>query len=222
MLTQPCWRDALGPEFEKPYMKGLMAFLEGEIQAGKDVFPARDRWFAALEATSLANVRCVVLGQDPYPTPGNAHGLSFSVQPGVAVPRSLRNIYKELESDLGIPQASHGDLRSWAKQGVLLLNDTLTVESGNAGSHQKQGWNQFTDRVIELLNERRAGVVFILWGAFAQKKGRRIDRERHLVLESAHPSPLSARRGFFGSGHFSKANAYLVANGQPPIDWALP
>ena len=220
-MKQPCWRAALGAEFQKPYMQRMMAFLESEELAGKEIFPSRDRWFAALDAVPLRNVRVCVIGQDPYPTPGHAHGLSFSVQRGVGIPRSLRNIYRELEDDLGIAPASHGCLESWAAQGVLLLNDTLTVESGQAGAHQKKGWSEFTDRAIEAINEQCEHVVFMLWGAFAQKKGARIDRGRHLVLESVHPSPLSARRGFFGCKHFSKANEYLEAQGRAPVSWAL-
>jgi len=221
MLKQPCWRAALGEEFDKPYMVKLMNFLAAEIAAGRDIFPSFDRWFAALDETPLTRVSVAILGQDPYPTPGHAHGLSFSVQPGVGIPRSLRNIYRELEDDLGISPASHGHLLPWARQGCLLLNDTMTVESGQAGSHQKKGWSEFTDRVIEELNEQGEHIVFMLWGAHAQKKGAMVDRERHLVLESAHPSPLSARRGFFGCKHFSKANAYLRANGKAEINWAL-
>lgn len=221
MLKQSCWRAVLGPEFEKPYMQRLMAFLEAEELAGKEVFPSRDRWFAAFDKTPLKSLSVVIVGQDPYPTPGHAHGLSFSVQPGVGTPRSLRNIYRELEDDLGISPASHGCLESWATQGVLLLNDTLTVESGRAGAHQKMGWSEFTDRAIEAINEQCEGVVFMLWGAFAQKKGARIDRTRHFVLESVHPSPLSARRGFFGCKHFSKANAYLEAKGRAAVNWSV-
>lgn len=221
MLKQPCWNSALGAEFNKPYMKNLITFLDAEELSGKVVFPSRDRWFAALDETPLKNVSVVIAGQDPYPTPGHAHGLSFSVQRGVGIPRSLRNIYRELEDDLGIAPASHGCLESWAAQGVLLLNDTLTVESGQAGAHQKKGWSEFTDRTIDVVNEQCEHVVFMLWGAHAQKKGARIDRGRHLVLESVHPSPLSARRGFFGCKHFSKANEYLKANGRRPVDWSL-
>lgn len=221
MLKQPCWSDALGVEFKKPYMQDLMTFLAAEELAGKVIFPSRDRWFAALDETPLKNLAVVILGQDPYPTPGHAHGLSFSVQRGVGIPRSLRNIYRELESDLGIAPASHGCLEAWAEQGVLLLNDTLTVESGQAGAHQKKGWSEFTDRIIDTINEQCEQVVFMLWGAHAQKKGARIDRGRHLVLESVHPSPLSARRGFFGCKHFSKANEYLKSHGKSPVDWSL-
>jgi uracil-DNA glycosylase len=221
MLKQPCWSDALGVEFKKPYMQDLMTFLAAEELAGKVIFPSRDRWFAALDETPLKNLAVVILGQDPYPTPGHAHGLSFSVQRGVGIPRSLRNIYRELESDLGIAPASHGCLEAWAAQGVLLLNDTLTVESGQAGAHQKKGWSEFTDRIIDTINEQCEQVVFMLWGAHAQKKGVRIDRGRHLVLESVHPSPLSARRGFFGCKHFSKANEYLKSHGKSPVDWSL-
>lgn len=221
MLKQPCWNSALGAEFDKPYMRDLIAFLDAEEAAGKAIFPSRDRWFAAFDETPLKSLAVVCAGQDPYPTPGHAHGLSFSVQHGVGIPRSLRNIYREIEDDLGIAPASHGCLESWGSQGVLLLNDTLTVESGRAGSHQKKGWSTFTDQAIDVVNEQCENVVFLLWGNFAQKKGARIDRSRHMVLESVHPSPLSARRGFFGCKHFSKANEYLKAHGKPEIDWAL-
>lgn len=220
-LIQPSWSETLGQELARPYMKSLSDFLTSEELSGKQVFPRREHWLAAFDRTPLDKVAVVIVGQDPYPTPGHAHGLSFSVQQGVGIPRSLRNIYRELESDLGIAPASHGCLESWADQGVLLLNDTLTVESGLAGAHQKKGWSAFTDKAIELVNERCEHVVFLLWGAFAQKKGARIDRSKHLVLEGVHPSPLSARRGFFGCQHFSKANAYLAAHDRPAIDWSL-
>jgi uracil-DNA glycosylase len=219
MLKQACWNAALGKEFEKPYMRSLMNYLEGEMLAGKAVLPKPSQWFAALDAVPLGAVKCVIAGQDPYPTPGHAHGLSFSVEPGIGIPRSLRNIYKELEADIGMPAPQHGNLLEWARQGVLLLNDTLSVEAGSAGAHQGRGWSEFTDRVIDVVNEQRDGVVFMLWGGFAQKKGRRISRERHLVLECAHPSPLSARRGFFGCRHFSRANAFLEGRGQGGIRW---
>ncbi len=221
MLKHPCWNNALGGEFRKPYIQNLMTFLAAEELAGKDIFPSRDRWFAAFDETPLSALSVVIAGQDPYPTPGHAHGLSFSVQRGVGIPRSLRNIYRELEDDLGIASASHGCLESWAAQGVLLLNDTLTVESGQAGAHQKKGWSEFTDHAIEAINDQCEHVVFMLWGAHAQKKGARINRGRHLVLESVHPSPLSARRGFFGCKHFSKANEYLREHGKGEIDWVV-
>jgi uracil-DNA glycosylase len=178
--------------------------------------------FNALNSTPLDQVRVVILGQDPYHNPGQAHGLCFSVLPGVAPPPSLLNIYKELERDLGLLPPAHGCLQSWAEQGVLLLNAVLTVERFKAASHQGKGWERFTDRIVSVLNERKDGLVFLLWGAYAQKKGQIISRKRHLVLESAHPSPLSAYRGFLGNGHFSKTNIWLGEHGQAPINWQLP
>lgn len=216
------WKALLQPEFERDYMRQLRAFLLQEKQAGKQVFPAGRDMFNALNSTPFDQVRVVILGQDPYHGPGQAHGLCFSVQPGVEIPPSLRNIYKELASDLGIAPARHGCLQSWAAQGVLLLNAVLSVEAGRAGSHQGRGWEQFTDRIIALLNERREHLVFMLWGSHAQKKGQFIDRSRHLVLESPHPSPLSASRGFLGNRHFSRANQYLQAQGRAPADWRVP
>ncbi len=215
------WKALLQPEFERDYMRQLRAFLLQEKQAGKQVFPAGRDMFNALNSTPFDQVRVVILGQDPYHGPGQAHGLCFSVQPGVEIPPSLRNIYKELASDLGIAPARHGCLQSWAAQGVLLLNAVLSVEAGRAGSHQGRGWEQFTDRIIALLNERREHLVFMLWGSHAQKKGQFIDRSRHLVLESPHPSPLSASRGFLGNRHFSRANQYLQAQGRAPADWRV-
>jgi uracil-DNA glycosylase len=215
------WKVLLQPEFERDYMRQLRAFLQQEKQAGKFVYPAGRDMFNALNSTPFDSVRVVVLGQDPYHGPGQAHGLCFSVQPGVDIPPSLRNIYKELASDLGIAAARHGCLQSWAAQGVLLLNAVLSVEAGRAGSHQGRGWEQFTDRIIALLNERRQHLVFMLWGSPAQKKGQFIDRSRHLVLESPHPSPLSASRGFLGNRHFSRANQYLLAQGRDAVDWRV-
>ncbi len=215
------WKALLQPEFERDYMRQLRAFLLQEKQAGKQVFPAGRDMFNALNSTPFDQVRVVILGQDPYHGPGQAHGLCFSVQPGVEIPPSLRNIYKELASDLGIAPARHGCLQSWAAQGVLLLNAVLSVEAGRAGSHQGRGWEQFTDRIIALLNEHREHLVFMLWGSHAQKKGQFIDRSRHLVLESPHPSPLSASRGFLGNRHFSRANQYLQAQGRAPVDWRV-
>ncbi len=203
-------------------MADLCAFLKAERDAGVDVFPPRADRFAALDLTPLDRVRVVILGQDPYHGAGQAHGLCFSVKPGVRVPPSLVNIYKELDSDLGIPRAGHGYLRHWAEQGVLLLNTTLTVRAGVAGSHAGRGWERFTDAVIRLVDAGPEPVVFMLWGAQAQKKAAFVDATRHCVLRSVHPSPLSARGGFFGSRPFSRANAFLVAHGRPPIDWALP
>ena len=218
----PTWLDPLRSEFGQPYMAALRAYLVAEREAGKRIFPPPGQWFAALDLTPLDDVRVVILGQDPYHGEGQAHGLCFSVQPGTRVPPSLVNIYKELESDLGIPRARHGFLEHWARQGVLLLNAVLTVEMARAASHQKRGWEHFTDAVIRLVNEKSDPVVFMLWGAYAQRKAAFVDTDRHLVLKAAHPSPLSAHNGFLGCRHFSKANAFLKERGQKPIDWALP
>lgn len=215
------WKAHLSPEFHSDYMKSLSVFLRSEKQQGKQIYPAGDEIFNALNSTPLPNVKVVILGQDPYHGPGQAHGLCFSVRKNVALPPSLRNIYKEIESDLNIPMAKTGCLQSWAEQGVLLLNSVLTVEAGLAASHQRKGWEIFTDRIVQLLNEERENLVFLLWGNYAQKKGQIIDRHRHLVLESVHPSPLSASRGFFGNHQFSKANAYLAEHGLTPIDWRI-
>ncbi|CCF20298.1 Uracil-DNA glycosylase [Pseudorhizobium banfieldiae] len=216
------WRQALAPEFGNPYMSELRRFLMSEKEAGKRIFPKAGEYFRALDLTPLDQVKVVILGQDPYHGLGQAHGLCFSVQPGVRIPPSLVNIYKELQSDLGIPPASHGFLEHWARQGVLLLNSVLTVEEAQAASHQRRGWERFTDAVIRAVNERCDGVVFLLWGSYAQKKAAFVDRDRHLVLRAPHPSPLSAHNGFFGSRHFSQANAFLVSKGRQPIDWKLP
>ncbi len=216
------WRQALEPEFGNPYMSELRRFLVSEKEAGKRIFPKGGEYFRALDLTPLDEVKVVILGQDPYHGPGQAHGLCFSVQPGVRIPPSLVNIYKELKSDLGIEPARHGFLEHWARQGVLLLNSVLTVEEARAASHQGKGWERFTDAVIRTVNERCDGVVFMLWGAYAQKKAAFVDRARHLVLRAPHPSPLSAHNGFFGSRHFSQANAFLVSRGRQPIDWRLP
>ena len=219
---EPGWLSVLEGEFDKPYMKELKGFLQQEKSSGKRIYPPGSLWFNAFNSTPFDEVRVVILGQDPYHGPRQAHGLCFSVQPGIRIPPSLMNIYKELESDLGITPAPHGCLESWAKQGVLLLNATLTVEQGRAGAHQGKGWEQFTDAAIHALNDRKEHLVFMLWGSYAQKKGAFIDTGKHLVLKSTHPSPLSAHRGFLGCRHFSKANAYLRETGQAPIDWALP
>ena len=218
----PSWYKVLGEEFNKGYMRELRQFLVAQKKSGKAIYPPGSQWFAAFNHTPFDRVRVVILGQDPYHGPRQAHGLCFSVLPGVKVPPSLANMYQEMQEDLGIAPANHGCLTSWAKQGVLLLNATLTVEQANAGAHQGKGWEQFTDRAIRALNDQREGVVFLLWGSYAQKKGAFIDQSRHLVLKSVHPSPLSAYRGFFGCKHFSKTNDYLQKNGQPPIDWQLP
>lgn len=216
------WLAALGDEFDQPYMQQLREFLKAEKAQQKVVFPHSSDCFNALNFTPLDQVKVVILGQDPYHGSNQAHGLSFSVKPGVKVPPSLMNIYKELQADLGIAPANHGYLESWARQGVLLLNAVLTVEMAKAASHQGKGWEQFTDRIIHILNDQHEGLVFMLWGSYAQKKGAFIDRQRHLVLQSPHPSPLSAHRGFLGCRHFSQANDYLRQQGKPPIDWRLP
>lgn len=216
------WLSALDDEFSREYMGTLREFLLEQKAAGKRVFPAGKEIFNALNYTPFEQTRVVILGQDPYHGPGQAHGLCFSVKPGVALPPSLINIYKELQADVGFEPPGHGCLTHWARQGVLLLNSVLTVEAGKAASHQGKGWERFTDSVISLLNEKRSGLVFILWGSYAQKKGAFIDRNRHLVLQSPHPSPLSASRGFFGNHHFSKTNEYLRGQGYEPIDWQLP
>jgi uracil-DNA glycosylase len=222
----PSWLEPLRPEFDSPYMASLKAWLVAEKAAGKRVFPKGNEWFRALDLTALEDVRVVILGQDPYHGEGQAHGLCFSVQPGVRPPPSLVNIYKEMVSDLGTPPARHGFLEHWAQQGVLLLNAVLTVQMGMAASHRGRGWETFTDAVIRLINARAEPVVFMLWGSYAQKKAAFVDSVdrggRHLVLKAAHPSPLSAHAGFFGCKHFSKANAFLESHGQKPIDWALP
>lgn len=222
ILLEPSWLERLRSEFDQDYMKQLKAFLQQEKAAGKTILPASSQWFAALNATPFERVKVVVIGQDPYPTPGHAHGLCFSVQPSVRpLPKSLVNIYQELADDLGIRNQS-GYLMPWAEQGVLLLNAVLTVEAGNTNSHHGKGWERFTDAAIQALNERHEHCVFVLWGAYAQKKGALIDRQRHTIISSAHPSPLSAYRGFFGSKPFSRINEALRAHQQSPIKWQLP
>lgn len=217
----PSWLTHLEPEFQRPYMQHLKAFLVQQKQQGKVIYPESKNIFNAFNTTPLERVKVVIIGQDPYHGPGQAHGLCFSVKPGVPAPPSLKNIFKELERDLNMPVPSHGCLQSWAEQGVLLLNATLTVEQGRAGSHQGKGWEEFTDRAIQLVNEHCSGVVFLLWGSYAQKKGQWVDPHKHLILRSPHPSPLSAHRGFIGNGHFSNANAYLQQQGKTPIDWRI-
>lgn len=216
------WQQLLKEISETPNYQSLMAFLDQRTAEGVQIYPPQDQWFRALELTPLDSTRVVILGQDPYHQAGQAHGLSFSVLPGIQVPPSLRNIYKELSSDLGIAAPEHGFLESWAEQGVLLLNAVLTVEDSNANAHQGKGWESVTDRIIQQVNERSTGKVFILWGSYAQKKANMIDQTKHLVIQSPHPSPLSAHRGFFGSQPFSKANAWLAENGFSEINWELP
>lgn len=218
---EPTWKQVLGDEFDKPYMLALRQFLRQEKQSGKQIFPPGPDIFNALNSTPFDKVRVVILGQDPYHGPGQAHGLCFSVQRGVATPPSLQNIYKELKADLGLEIPSHGNLSAWAEQGVLLLNAVLTVQAGNANSHQGKGWELFTDQIVALLNARRENLVFMLWGSYAQRKGAMIDRKRHLVLQSPHPSPLSAHRGFLGNRHFSSANRYLADHRLPVINWKV-
>jgi uracil-DNA glycosylase len=215
------WKHPLQSEFDSDYMVELRQFLVTERKAGKIIYPRASLWFHALDMTPLDQVRVVILGQDPYHGQGQAHGLCFSVQDGVKPPPSLVNIYKELKSDLDISRPAHGNLEAWANQGVLLLNSVLTVESGLAASHQGKGWERFTDAIIRLVNAQTRPIVFILWGNYAQKKATFVDRSRHCVLSSAHPSPLSAHNGFFGSKPFSKANGFLESQGQAPIDWSL-
>ena len=213
------WLEAVGDEFAKPHMLALREFIGEEVASGATVRPPPPLFFAALDRTPLPSVRAVIIGQDPYFNPGQAHGLSFSVPRDVAIPSSLRNIHVELVADLGIPRPGHGSLEAWADRGVLMLNSILSVRQGAKASHAGRGWEQFTDRVVKAVNDRPGRVAFVLWGAYAQKKATAVDRSRHLVVASAHPSGLSAYRGFFGSRPFSKVNAFLEANGGRPIDW---
>ncbi len=214
------WYKRLGPEFEKPYMQSLRKFLQNEKKSGKIIFPKGTEIFRALDLTPFDSVKVVILGQDPYHGPDQAHGLCFSVNKGVPKPPSLQNIFKELKADLNIEPRVDGDLSGWAKQGVLLLNSTLTVEMGLAGSHQKKGWEIFTDHVVQSLNESQHPIVFVLWGAYAQQKGMLITNPKHMFIKSPHPSPLSSHRGFFGSKPFSKVNSFLEKNRMKPIDWS--
>ena len=218
MKIEQSWKEQLALEFDKEYFKSLTDFVRQEYQS-TTVYPPGSYIFNAFEHCPFDKVKVVILGQDPYHEPGQAHGLSFSVQDGIPYPPSLVNIFKELESDLGKPMPSSGNLLRWADQGVLLLNATLTVRAHLAGSHQNRGWETFTDAVIHKLADNRSHLVYILWGSYAQKKGAFIDASHNLVIKSAHPSPLAAYRGFFGSKPFSKANDYLIATGQEPIDW---
>ncbi|MEA2120155.1 uracil-DNA glycosylase [Halovibrio sp. HP20-50] len=216
------WNKWLGSEFQADYMRSLKDFLAQQKAAKKIIYPHSSQWFRAFELTPLSDVKVVILGQDPYHGPNQAHGLCFSVQPGVPVPPSLANIYKELATDVGFTPVRHGHLEAWAKQGVLLLNTSLTVEQGNAASHRGKGWERFTDRAIETVSEHAPPCVFLLWGSHARQKKALIDQQRHLILEAPHPSPLSAHRGFFGTRHFSQANQFLQALGRTPITWQLP
>lgn len=220
-MIEQSWMAVLGEEFEKPSMQQLRTFLREQKDQRKIIYPKTSDVFQAFALTPFDQVKVVLLGQDPYHGPNQAHGLCFSVQPGIKCPPSLVNMYKELKSDLGIPISGNGCLIPWAQQGVLLLNSVLTVESGRAGSHQGKGWELFTDRVIELLNTEKTGLVFLLWGAYAHRKGQLIDHQKHCVLQTTHPSPFSAHQGFLGSKPFSKTNAYLEARGQSPIDWQI-
>ncbi len=219
---EPSWKARIGDYLLRPEMQALAQFLRAEKQAGKRIFPPGPEIFAAFEHTPFEVVRVVIIGQDPYHGAGQAHGLCFSVRPGVRVPPSLENIFKELQREPGIPRPDHGCLTPWAERGVLLLNSVLTVEEGRAGAHANRGWEGFTDAAIDALNREREGLVFLLWGSYAQRKGQLIDTARHCVLKSVHPSPLSAHRGFLGCGHFAAANRYLQGRGEPPMDWSLP
>ncbi|MFY7993482.1 MAG: uracil-DNA glycosylase [Bacteriovoracaceae bacterium] len=215
------WKSALASEFDEPYMIGLHKFLENEAEAGKVIYPKKSDIFAAFNLTPFDNVKVVIIGQDPYHGPGQAHGLSFSVPRGVKIPPSLVNIYKELKDDLGITPPDHGHLEEWAHQGVLLLNNVLTVEDSKAGSHHGQGWEKFTDKVIEVLNQKKENLVFILWGSPAQKKAAAVDAKKHFILKSVHPSPLSSYRGFFGSKPFSQTNEFLRSKKIKEIEWKI-
>lgn len=215
------WKAVLEDEFQKPYFAELKQFLVNEIGAGKKIYPLPLQIFHAFEKCPFYQVKVVILGQDPYHGENQAHGLCFSVNKGVRLPPSLQNIYKELQHDLGINISTHGNLEQWAEQGVLLLNAVLSVRAGSPTSHANKGWEQFTDRVIKEISDRRAGVIFLLWGKYAQKKGEIIDRKKHFVLEAPHPSPYSAHSGFFGCKHFSKTNEILTSQGKEPIDWQI-
>ena len=219
---EPTWKARIGEWFAREDMQQLSAYLRQRRAAGATIYPPGKQIFAAFDATPFDAVKVVVLGQDPYHGPGQAHGLCFSVQPGVPVPPSLDNIYKELARDVGFQRPTHGCLLPWATQGVLLINSVLTVEAGTPGAHQRKGWEGFTDHVVDVLNRERENLVFLLWGSYAQAKGKVIDTRRHRVLRAPHPSPLSAYRGFLGCGHFSAANQFLIRTGQAPIDWSLP
>lgn len=221
VAIESSWKEHLSAEFEQPYFSDIVHFLKSEKAAGKVIYPPGRQIFNAFDTTPFSKVKVVIIGQDPYHNPGQAHGLCFSVADGIPAPPSLVNIYKEIESDLGIPPARTGNLEKWAKQGVLLLNASLTVEENKANSHSQIGWHRFTDSVIKKVSDERPHVVFLLWGRFAQNKETLVDTNKHLVLKAAHPSPLSAYNGFFGCHHFSKTNAWLQQMGEQPIDWQL-
>jgi len=221
-LTEPSWKNALKDEFNQNYMKTLEQFLQQEQDAGKNILPQLSLWFNALNTTPISKVKVLILGQDPYPTQGHAHGLCFSaLDPINPLPKSLQNIYKELKSDLNIDNTHTANLQAWAEQGVLLLNAVLTVEEGKANAHKNRGWERFTDKIIEVVNEECDNVVFVLWGNYAQKKAKLIDASKHLIIQDPHPSPLSAYRGFWGSKPFSRINSYLEAHKRETIDWQL-
>ena len=222
LLLDKTWKQLLAEEWSRPYMQELQSFLVREKASGKTIYPPEEHVFAALNLTPFEKVKVVIIGQDPYHGPDQAHGLSFSVQKGIKTPPSLNNIFKELQDDLNLSPPQHGNLQHWASQGVLLLNNVLTVESGHAASHSHQGWEEFTDQIIKLLNEKKRHLVFILWGSPAQKKAAQVDSQKHFILKSVHPSPLSSYRGFFGSKPFSKTNEYLISQGLAPISWNLP
>ena len=222
LKLEPSWKARIGDYLQRPDMQALSEFLRAELKAGKTIYPPPKKIFAALDTTPFDAVKVVIIGQDPYHGPNQAHGLCFSVMPGVAIPPSLDNMLKEIGQDFGYPRPDHGCLIPWAKQGVLLLNSVLTVERGRPESHKGKGWEGFTDAIVDHLNRERENLVFLLWGSYAQAKGKLVDPRRHLVLKAPHPSPLSAHRGFFGCGHFSKANKWLAEHGLTPIDWQLP
>jgi uracil-DNA glycosylase len=222
LKLEPSWKARVGDYLARPDMQKLSEFLRAELRAGKTIYPPPKKIFAALDTTPFDDVKVVIIGQDPYHGPNQAHGLCFSVMPGVQIPPSLENMLKEIQTDVGIPRPEHGCLISWARQGVLLLNSVLTVERGRPESHKGKGWEGFTDAVVDHLNRERENIVFLLWGSYAQAKGKLVDGRRHLALKAPHPSPLSAHRGFFGSGHFSKANKWLQEHNLNPIDWRLP
>ena len=220
-VTALTWKDVLAAEKQKPYFKAILEFLNSEYSKGNVIYPEKEDIFNALKLTDFSDVKVVIIGQDPYHGPKQAHGLCFSVRDGVRPPPSLINIYKEIHTDLGLPIPKRGNLESWAEQGVLLLNATLTVQAHNPGSHSKIGWQTFTDKIIEVLNDHPQPIVYLLWGSYAQSKRQLIDTTKHLILAAPHPSPLSAHRGFFGCRHFSKTNEFLIQQGLTPIEWQI-